>query len=160
MSSVEQRLAELRVRLPAPPAPSASCIPARQTGDLVYISAQDCRREVVLILGSDLTVGQRQEPARQSAINCLAVLQAHLGGLYRVQKLVELFGFVNSAPGFVEQPYVLNGASDLLEEVFRERGRHSRTAISANELTFDTQVEVKLIVEAGRTVKRERNVHV
>lgn len=151
MSRVEQRLAELGVQLPAPPAPAASYISARQTGNLVYVSGQDCRREGILIhegkVGSDLTVEQGQEAARQTAINCLAVLQAHLGNLDRVQKVIELFGFVNSAPGFVEQPYVINGASDLLEEVFGERGWHARIAVSANELPFDTPVEVKLIVE-------------
>lgn len=151
MSRIEQRLAELGVQLPVPPAPAASYIPARQTGNLVYISGQDCRREGILIhegkVGSDLTVEQGQEAARQTAINCLAVLQAHLGDLDRVQKIIELFGFVNSTPGFVEQPYVINGASDLLEDVFGERGRHARIAVSANELPFDTPVEVKLIVE-------------
>lgn len=151
MSRVAKRLEELRIELPAPPAPAASYIPARQTGNLVYISGQDCRREGVLIhegkVGSDLTVVQGQEATRQTVINCLAVLQAHLGDLDRVQKIIELFGFVNSAPGFVEQPYVVNGGSDLLEEVFGERGRHARIAISANELPFNTSVEVKLIVE-------------
>lgn len=151
MSDAQKRLEELGVQLPSPPKPAASYVPARQTGDLVYISGQDGRKDGVLIhegkVGADLTVEQAQEAARQAAINCLAVLKAHLGDLDRVEKIVEVFGFVNSAPGFVEQPYVINGASELLEQVFGERGRHARIAVSANELPFNTPVEVKMIVE-------------
>lgn len=151
MSQTKSRLEELGIELPEPPSPAASYVPSQQAGNLVYVSGQDCRRDGVLIhegkVGSDLTLEEGQEAARQTAINCLAVLNAHLGDLDRVRQVVELFGFVNSAAGFVEQPYVINGASDLFEEVFGERGRHSRIAVSANELPFNTPVEVKLIVE-------------
>lgn len=155
MSQAQSRLKELGIELPEPPSPAASYVPSRQTGKLVYVSGQDCRWDGVLIhegnVGSDLTLEQGQEAARQAAVNCLAVLNAHLENLDRVRKIVELFGFVNSAPGFVEQPYVVNGASDLLEEVFGDRGRHARIAISANELPFNTPAEVKLIVEVRWT---------
>jgi enamine deaminase RidA (YjgF/YER057c/UK114 family) len=148
---VENRLRELRIELPEPPLPAAIYIPAQQSGNLVYTSGQDCRKDGKLIyegkLGTDLTIEQGQEAARQTMINCLAVLKSHLGNLDRVKKIVKLLGFVNSAPGFVEQPYVINGASKLLEEVFGEAGKHARSAISSNELPFNTPVEIEMIVE-------------
>ncbi|MFT9848833.1 RidA family protein [Aneurinibacillus sp. REN35] len=150
-SRIEKRLKELGIELPEVPKPAAIYIPAQQTGNLVYTSGQDCRKDGVLIyegkVGKDLTVEQGQEAARQTMINCLAVLKGHLGNLDRVKKVVKLLGFVNSAPGFVEQPYVINGASKLLEEVFGEAGKHARSAISSNELPFNTPVEIEMIVE-------------
>lgn len=150
-SRTEKRLKELGIELPEAPKPAAIYIPAQQTGNLVYTSGQDCRKDGVLIyegkVGKDLTIEQGQEAARQTMINCLAVLKGHLGDLDRVKKVVKLLGFVNSAPGFVEQPYVINGASKLLEEVFGEAGKHARSAISSNELPFNTPVEIEMIVE-------------
>lgn len=150
-SRIEKRLKELGIELPEAPKPAAIYIPAQQTGNLVYTSGQDCRKDGVLIyegkVGKDLTIEQGQEAARQTMINCLAVLKGHLGDLDRVKKVVKLLGFVNSAPGFVEQPYVINGASKLLEEVFGEAGKHARSAISSNELPFNTPVEIEMIVE-------------
>lgn len=151
MTDIEKRLAEIGIQLPEPPKPAASYIPSRQTDNLIYVSGQDCRRDGSLLyegkLGSDLSVEQGEEAARQAMINCLAVLQAHAGSLNEVTKVVEVFGLVNSAPGFVEHPYVINGASDLLEEVFGETGRHSRIAFGTSELPFNTPVEVKAIFE-------------
>lgn len=151
MSSVEQRLMDLGIKLPVAPQPKAIYVPARQTGNLVYVSGQDCRKEGVLIyegkVGSDLTIEQGQEAARQTMINLLAVLKSYLGDLDRVDKVVKLLGFVNSSPGFVEQPYVINGASELLEEVFGEDGKHARSAIASNELPFNTPVEIEMIVQ-------------
>lgn len=151
MSDIEKRLVELGVQLPEPPKPAASYIPSRRTGNLIYVSGQDCRKEGSLLyegkLGSDLSVEQGKEAARQAMINCLAVLQAQAGSLDEVTKVVEVFGLVNSAPGFVEHPYVINGASDLLDEVFGETGQHSRIAFGTSELPFNTPVEVKTIFE-------------
>lgn len=151
MGEIEKRLKQLGIELPEAPKPAAVYIPAQQTGNLVYTSGQDCRKGGKLLyegkLGTDLTIEQGQEAARQTMINCLAVLKAHLGDLDRVSKVVKLLGFVNSAPGFVEQPYVMNGASELLEEVFGEKGKHARSAISSNELPFNTPVEIEMIVE-------------
>jgi enamine deaminase RidA (YjgF/YER057c/UK114 family) len=80
-------------------------------------------------------------------INCLAVMKGYLGDLDRVVKIVKMLGFVNSAPGFGDQPYVMNGASDLLVDVFGENGRHARSAIGTSDLPFHTPVEIELIVE-------------
>lgn len=85
--------------------------------------------------------------ARQTAINLLSALRAEIGDLDRVRQIVKLFGMVNSAPGFNRQPEVINGASELLIEVFGEKGRHARSAVGMNELPYDTPVEIEMIVE-------------
>ena len=151
MKKVEEVLKDLGIELPEVPKPAAVYLPAKTVGNLVYTSGQDCRVDGVLLyegkVGSDLTIEQGQEAARQTMINCLAALKNEIGDLNRVKQVVKLLGFVNSAPGFVEQPYVINGASELLEEVFGERGRHARSAISSNELPFNTPVEIEMIAE-------------
>lgn len=149
--SFEAKLKELNIELQDVQKPKFSYCPAIQTGNLVYVSGQDCRVNGELLLegklGKELTVEEGQKAARQCAVNCLSVLKWHLGSLDRVKKVVKLLGFVQSADGFKEQPYVMNGASDLLVDVFGENGKHSRSAIGTNELPFNTPVEIELIVE-------------
>ncbi|MFB5190610.1 RidA family protein [Alicyclobacillus fastidiosus] len=149
--SIVDRLAAVGIELADPPAPAAIYVPAVTVGNLVYTSGNDCRVNGELLyrgkLGRDLTIEQGQAAARQTMVNLLSVLQAHLGDLDRIQRIVKLLGFVNSAPGFVEQPYVINGASSLLEEVFGDAGRHARSAVAAPELPFDTPVEIEMIVQ-------------
>jgi Putative translation initiation inhibitor, yjgF family len=151
MGIVEQRLAELGITLPTPSEPKFSYLHCNQTGNLVFVSGQDCRIDGTLMyegkLGRELSIEQGQAAARQAAINCLAVLKQYLGDLDRVVKIVKLLGFVNSAPGFADQPYVMNGASDLFEQVFGKAGKHARSAIGTSELPFHTPVEIELIVE-------------
>ncbi|MFC4304074.1 RidA family protein [Cohnella boryungensis] len=151
MGNAERALEEKGIRLDKVPPAVAAYVPAKQVGNLVYTSGNDCRIDGVLMMtgkvGSDLTVEQGYAAARQVAINLLAVLKEHLGELDRIKQVVKMLAFVNSAPGFVEQPFVINGASDLLIEVFGEKGKHARSAISSNELPFDTPVEIELIVE-------------
>ncbi|WP_274364986.1 RidA family protein [Paenibacillus thermotolerans] len=150
-SKIEERLKELGIDLPEPEEPKFSYIPCTQTGNLVYVSGQVARAGGELIytgkLGSELTIEQGQEAARQTIINSLSVLKWYLGDLDRIAKVVKVLGFVNSAPGFAEQPYVINGASDLLVEVFGENGKHARSAIGVSELPFHTPVETEIIVE-------------
>jgi len=151
MSKIELRLKELGVTLPAAAKPVATYVPAKRVGNLVYTSGNDCRVNGVLKytgkLGSDVTVEQGYEAAKITMINLLAVLKEHLGDLDRVKQVVKILGFVNSADGFVEQPFVINGASDFLVEVFGEKGKHARSAISSNELPFNTSVEIEMIIE-------------
>ncbi|MCP3027683.1 RidA family protein [Halobacillus sp. A5] len=151
MINVKEKINELGIHIPDAPKPGAVYVPAKTVGNLVYTSGQDCRINGTLLyegkLGSDLTVEQGYEAARQTMINCLAVLQAEIGDLSRIKQVVKLLAFVNSAPGFVEQPYVINGASELLEEIFGEKGEHARSAIASNELPFNTPVEIEMIVE-------------
>ncbi|WP_438348647.1 RidA family protein [Paenibacillus sp. FA6] len=151
MALIEKRLEELNIILENAPRPIAEYVPATTVGNLVYTSGFDCRLNGVLLyegkLGTDLTIEQGHAAARQVMINALTVLKEHIGDLDRVKQVVKLLGFVNSADGFVEQPYVINGASELLVQVFGEKGRHSRSAIGTNELPFNTPVEIEMIVE-------------
>lgn len=153
MSKIEKRLTELGIKLPESPKPSGIYVPARRTGNLVYTSGTDCRVDAsgTLLhegkLGSDLTVEQGQAAARQTMINQLASLKYFLGDLDRVNKIVKVLAFVNSSPGFVEHPYVINGGSEFLVEVFGEKGRHARSAIGTSELPFNIPVEIEMIVE-------------
>lgn len=151
MSNIEQRLQELGITLPPSPEPRFTYIPCNQTGNLIYLSGQDCRINGELMyegkLGREVTIEQGQAAARQTIINCLAVMKGYLGDLDRVVKIVKMLAFVNSAPGFGEQPYVINGASDLLVDVFGEKGKHARSAIGTSDLPFHTPVEIELIVE-------------
>ncbi len=151
MINVEDKINKLGINIPEAPKPGAVYIPAKTVGKLVYTSGQDCRVNGKLIyegkLGSDLTVEQGYKAAKQTMINCLAVLKAEIGDLNKIKQVVKLLAFVNSAPGFVEQPYVINGASELLEEIFGDRGKHARSAIGSSELPFNTPVEIEMIVE-------------
>ncbi|MEC0268901.1 RidA family protein [Paenibacillus anseongense] len=151
MSVISSRLKELGIELPVPGVPVAKYVPAVTVNNLVYTSGNDCRKDGKLIfegkLGTDLTIEQGQLAARQTMINLLGVLQAHLGDLDRVEKVVKLLAFVNSASGFEDQPYVINGASELLESVFGENGKHARSAIGTSDLPFNTPVEIEMIVQ-------------
>ena len=149
--SVEERVKELGIILPVPAKPVAEYVPVKQVGKLLYISGQDCKKDGKLLyegkVGKELSVEQGQEAARQCMVNALGVLKQYLGNLDEIKQVVKVLGFVNSADGFVLQPAVINGGSKLLVEVFGEEGRHSRSAISSNELPFNTPVEIELIVE-------------
>src|SRR5699024_9361691 len=151
MSNIENTLKEKGINLPEAPAPAAAYIPAQQTGNLVYTSGQDCKRDGELVhegkLGTDLSIEQGQEAARQTAINCLGVLKDHLEDLDRVTKIVKVLSLVISSVGLVERAYVVYGASELYDVVFEDKGKHARSAISANELPFNTPVETEIIVE-------------
>ncbi|NLY88230.1 MAG: RidA family protein [Firmicutes bacterium] len=151
MMKIEKKLEELGVKLPEPATPVAAYVPFRRTGNLVYISGQDCKVNGELKykgkVGKDVTEEEAYEAAKIAAINLLAILKSAVGDLDRVRQIVNLHGYVNSAAGFVRQPFVINGASEFLVEVFGEKGKHSRCALSCNELPFDTPVAIEMIVE-------------
>jgi len=148
---IEEKLNEMGIKIPEAAKPVFSYVPFRRVGNLIYISGQDCRVNGKLKyegkVGRDVTEKEAYEAARITAINLLAILKSAIGNLNKVVKIVNLHGFVNSADGFVRQPMVINGASDLLLEIFGEKGKHSRCALSANELPFNTPVEIEMIVE-------------
>ncbi|QQK76659.1 RidA family protein [Salicibibacter cibarius] len=149
--TIEQQLDQLNIKIPQAPKPAAAYVPAKKVGNIIYISGQDCRKDGELIkagkLEQDADIEEGYQAARQCMINLLAVLKSEVGDLEQVEQIVKLLGFINSAEGFVKQPYVMDGASDLLEEVFGERGKHARSAIAANELPFNTSVEIEMIAE-------------
>lgn len=149
---VYKRFEELNLVLPAAPSPAGLYVTAQTTGNLLYTSGQDCRREdgVLPYTGKvkiDLTVEEAYEAARLTMLNCLAVIEKELGDLNRITKFVKLLCFVQSADDFYDQPSVMNGASQLLMDVFGEKGKHARTALSAFSLPFNIPLEIELIVE-------------
>lgn len=147
----ERRLEEMGIVLPQPPQPVANYVNGVRTGNLIFLAGKGPRnadgRELTGKLGADLTIGQGYEGARLTAINQLAVLKAMLGDLNRVKRVVKVLGMVNSDPSFVEQPKVINGFSDLMVEVFGERGRHARAAVGMASLPRGQAVEIEMIVE-------------
>jgi enamine deaminase RidA (YjgF/YER057c/UK114 family) len=151
MATPEERLAELGITLPSPPAPVAAYVSTVTTGNHVYVSGQvpmvDGKASATGRLGDELDVGQGAEVARVCAINVMAQLKGALGDLSRVARVVKLVGFVASAPGFGGQPEVVNGASELFVEVFGDAGRHARSAVGVAALPRNVPVEVEAIVE-------------
>lgn len=151
-AKIEQKLAELGISLPETASPSANYVPARRLGGQIYISGQvpseRGKDKYTGKLGSDFTVEQGQAAARLCAINILAQLKQALdGNLDRVVGVIRLGGFVNAEPDFKEHPKVINGASDLMVEVFGEAGRHARAAVGCNSLPRNVPVEVDAIFE-------------
>lgn len=148
--SIENRLAELGITLPQPAAPVASYVPAVEIGGLLHISGQiSVSEEGNLILGrlgEDMNLERGTEAARRCGIMLLAQMKAALGSLDRVERIVKLGAFVNSAPSFTDQPKVANGASELMQEVFGEAGRHARSAVGVPVLPLGVAVEVDAIV--------------
>lgn len=147
----EARLEELGITLPEPPEPVANYVNGVRTGNLIFLAGKGPRRadgtELRGKLGSDVTIEEGYEGARVTAINQLAVLKAMLGDLDRVVRVVKVLGMVNSEPDFVEQPAVINGFSDLIVEVFGDRGRHARAAVGMASLPRGQSVEIEMIVE-------------
>ena len=149
--TVEQRLQELGITIGQPGRPVANYVGAVRTGNLVFISGHGPRRpeggSVTGKLGSDLTVEQGYEAAKLCMLACLASLQAEIGDLNRVRRIVKLLGMVNCAEDFLDPPRVINGASDLLVSLFGESGRHARSAVGMQQLPGNIAVEVEMIVE-------------
>lgn len=151
MSTPDERLAELGLTLPSVAAPVAAYVPAVRTGDHVYTSGQLPMVEGTLAatgkVGADVDAEQAKQLARTCALNALAAVKAEVGDLGKVRRVVKVVGFVASAPGFTGQPGVVNGASELLGEVFGDAGKHARSAVGVAVLPLDAPVEVELVVE-------------
>ncbi len=147
----EARLLELGITLPEPPSPVANYVNGVRTGNLIFLAGKGPKRpdgtELHGKLGADLSIEEGYEGARVTAINQLAVLKAMLGDLDRVVRVVKVLGMVNSDPDFVDQPAVINGFSDLIVEVFGERGKHARAAVGMASLPRGQAVEIEMIVE-------------
>lgn len=151
--TISENLQRLGVQLPAAPRPVGSYVPACQAGDLVFVSGVLPFQEGKILqpgkVGRDLSVDEGKANAQIAVINALAILQQELGDLSRVKRVVRLTGHVASAEGFVDQPAVINGASDFLVEVFGEKGRHARLALGAFELPLHAPIELELIVQVS-----------
>lgn len=152
MGLIDKRLAELGIVLPTPAKPVANYVPWVRTGNLVYISGQgamkDGKLEYTGRVGDTVSTDDAIASARLTAINIIAHVRDACGGdLDRVKRVVKLLGLVNCTPAFGDHPKVINGASDLMVEVFGDKGRHARSAVGAPSLPFGLSVEVEAIVE-------------
>jgi enamine deaminase RidA (YjgF/YER057c/UK114 family) len=148
--SIDQRLAELGITLPQPAAPVAAYVPAVEANGLLHISGQVSVDEAGNLikgrLGDDLDLDAGTEAARRCGIMLIAQMKAALGSLERVERVVKLGAFVNSAASFTDQPKVANGASVLMQEVFGDAGRHARSAVGVPVLPLGVAVEIDAIV--------------
>ncbi|MQA83066.1 MAG: RidA family protein [Streptosporangiales bacterium] len=153
MSNPEARLNEMGLSLPAVPTPAAAYVPTVRTGPYVYVSGQvpvvEGKLPATGKVGAEVDPEQAKDLARTCALNALAAIKAEMGDLAAVKRVVKVLGFVASAPDFTGQPGVINGASELLIDVFGDAGKHARSAVGMAALPLDAPVEVEMIVEVG-----------
>jgi enamine deaminase RidA (YjgF/YER057c/UK114 family) len=151
--TAEKKLKDLGISLPVAPKPVANYVPAVRTGNLLFVSGHGPYNDGKTILsgklGQGLTVEEGYKVARNVALNCLASIQATLGSLDKVKRVVKLLGMVHCTEDFKDQPQVVNGASDLLVEVFGEAGKHARSAVGMQSLPNGIPVEIEMILEVG-----------
>lgn len=150
MSSCEERAKSIGITIPKAATPVGSYVPAVQIGQLIFIAGQGSMRQDGPAfkgkVGQDLTVNDGYEAAKLAALNCLAAAKSVLGTLDRVERVVKVNGYVNSAPGFTDQAKVMNGASDVLVKIFGEKGRHARTSVGVSDLPLNIAVEVEVVL--------------
>ena len=146
--NIEKKLSELGIVLAPPAAPVANYVPFVRTGNLLMVSGQICLDDGKLVAKGQLGAGVSVEE-RACAINLLAQVKAAVGDLDKVARVVRLGGFVNSAPGFLDGPKVMNGASDVMVAVFGEKGKHARTTVGVAALPLDAAIEVEALFEVS-----------
>jgi enamine deaminase RidA (YjgF/YER057c/UK114 family) len=147
----EERLVELKIELPKTSPPVANYVPVVRSGNLIFLAGHIPKDEegnfITGKVGTDITLAQAQHAAKRTALALLATLRGEIGSLNRVKRIVRVEGFVNCPSDFTNQSKVINGCSDLLVEIFGEKGRHTRLAIGAGSLPLDVAVEIAMIVE-------------
>ena len=151
MVNIENRLGQIGLKLPDVPKPVAAYIPAKQTGNLVFTAGQlpMVNGELVSkgLLGQDVEIDEANKAARICTLNALAAIKGVIGDLDRIKQIVRVVGYVASVPTFTQQPAVVNGASELLLEIFGEAGKHARSAVGMAVLPLNASVEIELTVE-------------
>ena len=151
MGKVESRINELKIAFPEVPKPVAAYIPAKQSGTLVFTAGQLPMVNGELIskglLGQDVEIDEANKAARICTLNALAAIKGVIGDLDRIKQIVRVVGYVASVPTFTQQPAVVNGASELLLEIFGENGKHARSAVGMAALPLNASVEIELTVE-------------
>ena len=149
--TTEAKLAELKIELPAAPAPAGNYVPAMLVGNLLYLSGAICAVNGEMThtgkVGDTRDIAYGKAAARVCALNLLAVAKSQIGDLDKISRVVQLNGFVNGVPSFADSPAVINGASDLLVEILGDRGRHTRAAVAVTGLPKDTTVEIQAVFE-------------
>jgi enamine deaminase RidA (YjgF/YER057c/UK114 family) len=151
MSNMQNKLDQLGLHIPDAPKPVAAYIPAKQTGNLVFTAGQLPMVNGELIskglLGQDVEIDEANKAARICTLNALAAIKGVIGDLDRIKQIVRVVGYVASVPTFTQQPAVVNGASELLLEIFGENGKHARSAVGMAVLPLNASVEIELTVE-------------
>ena len=151
MVNVESRIEQIGLNIPEAPKPVAAYIPAKQTGKLVFTAGQlpMVNGELISIglLGQDVEIDEANNAARICTLNALAAIKGVIGDLDRIKQIVRVVGYVASIPTFTQQPAVVNGASELLLEIFGENGKHARSAVGMAVLPLNASVEIELTVE-------------
>ena len=151
MSLIEIKIEGLGLKLPEAPKPVAAYIPAKQSGNLVFTAGQLPMVNGELIskglLGQDVEIDEANKAARICTLNALAAIKGIIGDLDRIKQIVRVVGYVASVPTFTQQPAVVNGASELLLEIFGENGKHARSAVGMAVLPLNASVEIELTVE-------------
>jgi len=149
--SIENKLKSLGLKLPELPKPLGAYLPVIRINDILFTSGQGPILEGKIKyqgkVGKDLTLEEGYEAAKLCALNCLSAIKMEIGSLDKIERIVKVVGFVNSAQGFIKQSLVLNGASDLLQSLFEEKGKHVRVAVGVSELPNNMAVELEMIVK-------------
>lgn len=148
---IEERIKELGFTLPEPPKPLAAYVPAITAGDLIFTAGQlpiaGGELKYTGKLGKEISEEVGKKAAEICALNCLSAIKGSAGELNRIEQVIKLTVFVNSAEGFTNQPVVANGASELMEKIFGDKGKHARSAVGVNELPKNAPVEIEMIVK-------------
>ena len=151
MGRIEERLRELQLEIPEAPKPVAAYVPAKKVGNLIFTAGQLPMVNGELIskglLGQDVEIEEANKAARICTLNALAAIKGVIGDLDLIQQIVRVVGYVASVPTFTQQPAVVNGASDLLLEIFGDNGKHARSAVGMAVLPLNASVEIELTVE-------------
>lgn len=151
MGNIENKIKELGLQLPEPPKPLAAYIPAKQVGNLVFTAGQlpMVNGEIILkgLLGQDVEIDPAYNAAKICTLNALSAIKGVIGDLDKIKQVVRVVGYVASVPTFTQQPAVVNGASELLLEIFGENGKHARSAVGMAVLPLNAAVEIELTVE-------------
>lgn len=152
---IEERINKLGYALPNAPKPLASYIPAVRVGNLVFTAGQLPIMDGILIykgkIGKEITEEDGKKAAQICALNCFSVIKNEIGNLDNIERVIKLTVFVNSANGFINQPQVANGASELVKEIFGENGMHVRSAVGVSELPMNAAVEIEMIVSVKKS---------
>jgi enamine deaminase RidA (YjgF/YER057c/UK114 family) len=149
--NIEDKLKNMELSLPEPLVPIGNYVPAVRTDNILFLSGHGPRSGDKPVMtgkvGKDLTLEQGYEAAKLTVLNCLSTIKHEIGDLNKIKRIVKLFGMVNCPDNFSEHPKVINGASDLLVELFGESGKHARSAVGMQSLPMDIPVEIEMIVE-------------
>jgi enamine deaminase RidA (YjgF/YER057c/UK114 family) len=154
MNMIEERIIELGIKLPSPSKPAGSYLPVVMDGNMIYVSGQIALESSIIPevykgkVTSDVSIETAQAAARICTLNALSHIRAALGDLDKVKKFIRLSGYVNSDPSFMDQPKVINAASDLLADIFGDAGKHSRVAIGVSSLPLGSAVEIEFLAKS------------